>query len=183
MNDTPSPIIVDRLKFRTRTQRNVQIHRCPIVDVYHHQIVVAISLTTPEVAFLAENASRFPAVLDTGFNDNLLITEHHLREWADIPLDQLEKKQDVDDGIALHEGKIWMHRNVTLSRTEYLNESPFPIELKRGIFLARDDRGSRLPILGMKAPSDAQLIVTIDTVEEHVTIQRKEPAARIAGAE
>jgi len=173
VNDSANSIIFDRLKFSSRTQKNVEIDRCPTVDIYHHQIVLAITLTSPEVEALPGDAPRFPAVLDTGFNDNLLITERQLQDWAN-PDAELEHKAQIDDGISLHEAKIWFHRNVALSRTEYLDDDPFPLELRRGIFVARNDRGTRLPILGLRALADNQLSLVIDTLEEHLTIKHKE---------
>ena len=45
------------------------------------RFIVWVSITRPYV-FDPSEAPRFPAVLDTGFNESFLIAPRHLREWA-----------------------------------------------------------------------------------------------------
>jgi hypothetical protein len=52
------------------------------IPVKHDQIIVWVSITRPQAPDLPADALRFPAVLDTGFNDNFLIREEQLTAWA-----------------------------------------------------------------------------------------------------
>ncbi len=115
-----------------------------------------------------------------GFNDNLLITERQLEEWAQLPSGRLRKKATVTDGVALRDAKLWLHRNVPLSRTAYLDSDPLPLELKRGIWVAQEEHGKRLPILGLKALADNRLSIVINTVEEHLTLEQNESAVKVS---
>ena len=53
-------------------------------QAYPFQIIVWVSVTPVEQFELSANAPRFPAILDTGLNDNFAISPIHLRAWAGI---------------------------------------------------------------------------------------------------
>ncbi len=55
-----------------------------VLEARHHQVIVWVSVTRPETPELPPHARRFPAVLDTGFNDNFLIREQQLIDWAGL---------------------------------------------------------------------------------------------------
>ena len=62
-----------------------------------------------------EFAASFPAILDSGLNDNLCIQVLHLLRWtgrttADFPIKRLAEK--TSSGTAdRREANIWLHRN------------------------------------------------------------------------
>src|SRR5262245_5850141 len=53
-------------------------------QVYAYQIIVWVSVTPVEQFELPADARRFPAILDTGLNDNFAIAPVHLRAWAGL---------------------------------------------------------------------------------------------------
>ncbi|MBV9122845.1 MAG: hypothetical protein JO112_05780, partial [Planctomycetes bacterium] len=78
--------LIESLPFADQ-ETSLRIPQGPALTVPHNQIIVWMSLT-PKAKLLdphptlAAGTRRFPALLDTGFNDCLLLHEEHLRQWA-----------------------------------------------------------------------------------------------------
>jgi len=63
------------------------------VAIRGYQVIVWVSLSISEV--LDGDASRFPAVLDTGHNHNFSIRERQLVRWAGLGVDRLPRLGEV----------------------------------------------------------------------------------------
>lgn len=166
--------VVEQLKYASTTQRNVAIDGCPIIDIYHHQIVLVASLSRADVLELPNDVQRFPVVLDSGFNGTVLIKEDHLRHWAGISKAELEPKTTLnfeETEISVREATLWLYLNVPLSRTKYLNSPPVQFEIDPGIFVAPNDFPRRLPLLGLKTLTDLGANVLMDCANEYASIR------------
>ncbi len=53
-------------------------------QAYPCQIIIWVSVTPVEQFDLPSTSPRFPAILDTGLNDNFAIAPVHLRAWAGV---------------------------------------------------------------------------------------------------
>jgi hypothetical protein len=56
------------------------------------QIILWVSVTPAEQFELPLTTRRFPAILDTGLNDNFAIAPVHLRAWADLQWNALPEE-------------------------------------------------------------------------------------------
>jgi hypothetical protein len=77
------PTILRRLPFYEHPTI-LRVPGGPVVDVLSHQTVIWVSVTRPGLPALPADARRFPVVLDTGFNGNLLIPESQLVGGAGV---------------------------------------------------------------------------------------------------
>jgi hypothetical protein len=78
--------------------------------------VVWISITSPEVTALAEDASRFPAVVDTGHAGSLSIRQEHLEKLVDLtalPVLGTPATLVYADGrrasLPRYQARVWLH--------------------------------------------------------------------------
>jgi hypothetical protein len=78
--------------------------------------LVWISLTSPEVTALAEDAPRFPAVVDTGHASSLSIKQEHLEKLADptaLPVLGTPAALVYADGrrasLPRYQARVWLH--------------------------------------------------------------------------
>src|SRR5437660_1174975 len=83
------------------------------VIVRAFQIVCWVSLTPPGITRLPVNSPRFPAVLDTGCNHNLVLREEHLNRWAGLELTALwyGSIRVNQEPVPLLKAKLWLHPN------------------------------------------------------------------------
>ena len=98
-----------------------------------YQIIFRISLELNGVL-----SPDFPAILDTGYNLNLSISEEHLRDWAGMSLRKIGSARINDNEVVLRQSNIAVH-----------GKNPLVLNLDAGI--AVHGAGPRLPTLGLRA--------------------------------
>jgi len=154
--------------------------------ILHHQIVVWVSVTGPAAASLPAHAPRFPAVLDTGFNDNFLIQEQQLQSWAGINPSDLTITDRLSVGglsIPLREANLWIHPNQPGSRDAFSGAQPFCLELDTGIGVwPRALPGARrLPLLGLRGLRQGDLQLELDCRRCRVSLRTPSWWQRLLG--
>jgi hypothetical protein len=91
-----------------------------------------VSLTRPETPELPPQARCFPAVLDTGFNDNFLIREQQLIDWAGLSpqgMPVVGHLRVEGQQVPLRDADVWIHPNRPGSRDEFAGKPAFCVEL------------------------------------------------------
>jgi hypothetical protein len=149
----------------------------PGIEIKHHQIIVWVSITKVETAELPSTAGRFPAVLDTGFNDNFLIREEQLIDWAALTPQQLPAVDFLLVGqgqhVPLREAVVWLHPNRPGFRDDFTKDGPFCLELDTGIGVwpARLPGARRLPLLGVRGLQQTNLELILDCRKCQVSLR------------
>jgi hypothetical protein len=85
-------------------QRTLRVPGGPVVTIKHHQIIVWVSITQAGLAEFPPRAPRFPAVLDTGFNDTFLLQEQQFTAWAGLSAHDF----DVLDSLMAYDCQVPM---------------------------------------------------------------------------
>lgn len=144
--------------------RTLRVPGGPVLTIKHHQIIVWVSITLPEIQEFSPNALRIPAILDIGFNDTFLIREDHFCNWAKLSPTAFA----VVDFLSVYgkrapliDADLWLHRNVPGTRDQFLAKTPFRLEISSGIAVSNDLQ-PRLPLLGMLALRQARLQLQVD---------------------
>lgn len=170
------PFILRKLPF-FEDQRALRVPDGPVVTIKHHQILVWVSITPPGLPAFPEQARRLPAILDTGFNDTLLIQEEQLRSWGGISPPDLELLDYLTVSgrrIPMVDMDVWLHVNLPGHRDQFASRPPFRLELNTGIAVIPDPTTTpRLPLLGMLALRRAKLHLHVDY--EHCRITLRTP--------
>lgn len=155
-------------------QRTVRIPEGPVVTLKHHQIMVWVSLTPSELATPPTPLPRFPAILDTGFNDTFLMQEAHLRSWAGLAPDDVTVLDFITVSgreLPLLDADVWIHPNSPGHRDQISRGVPFRLELSTGIGLTPFSMSTpRLPLLGMLALRRAKLHLHVDFESCHISL-------------
>jgi hypothetical protein len=156
-------------------QRALRAPDGSLVTIRHHQIVVWVSITQAAPPEFPANARRFPAVLDTGFNDTFLIQEQHLAGWAGLSardLGMLGLLTVYARRVPLLDADVWLHRNETGHRDRLSLHPPFRLELNSGIGVCPIPiNAPRLPLLGMLSLRRANLQLTVDCGKCLITLR------------
>jgi hypothetical protein len=128
-------------------------------------------------AWISSNSNalrRFPAVLDTGFNDTLLMQEAQFRSWAGLAPRDLEVLDFITVSthrVPLLDADIWLHPNLSGHRDLFASEPPFRLEVSTGIGVTPATAAApRLPLLGTLALRRARLHLNIDYEKCHVSL-------------
>jgi hypothetical protein len=127
------------------------------VSVKPLQPVVWVSVAPPEVVELPIEAPRFPALIDTGFNQALLIQDSHLWLWggvkpADLQVHPGENARYGDQVWPFRIADIWLHPSGSNDANPVPVAAPYCLETHPGILVVpANERRQRLPILGMRA--------------------------------
>lgn len=160
-------LLIDRLPIPAE-KRSIALPGGEAIDAKPWQALVWISITPPQVLELTRAIPRFPAVLDTGFNQTLLIQDRQLEEWAGIKASEL----DVFPGESTVYGNqvwqfsmadIWLHANVPGQQEVGPNPATFCLEAFPGILIVSErERQQRLPLLGMRALARNRMQLNID---------------------
>jgi len=160
-------LIVDRLPVPA-TERPLAIPGWPSVMSKTLQPIVWISIGRSGVFDLPENAPRIPAVLDTGFNQTLLIQDRHLEDWAGIKLADLPvfPQESATHGTQVwpfRMADVWLHPNVSGRDGAATNERPFCLEMHPGILVVSPrQRQQRLPVLGTRGLARNRVQTTLE---------------------
>ncbi len=149
------------------------------LEVKPYQIIVWISPVSRISELPDPNLPRFPAVLDTGFSHNFAIREEELNQWAGLDTRTLPVLGNARiNGIParLLDAKIGLYRNQAGQRDLLLPDSPFHLELSRGIAVyPRNTPGApRLPLLGLRAlrQTNLQLWINCRKCRVHLSTSR-----------
>ena len=159
-----------------------------VIRVKAFQMIVYISVARAtksprRVEREEEFAACFPAILDTGLNDNLCINVLHLLRWtgltmADFPIKRMAEK--TSSGTAdRREANVWLHRNsgkksglddrgghpfqrplAAFARPHWLNCHNILVFPPPASGRA-DDVVPRLPTLGLRALAESRLNIEI----------------------
>jgi hypothetical protein len=137
------------------------------VPILHHQIIVWVSVARAEVDPLPPSSPRFPAVLDTGFTDNFLISEAQLLSWGGVDAAGLPPTAHLTVGkekIPVREANVWIHPNRPGFRDEFAPGRPFCLELDTGVAVwpATVPGARRLPLLGLRGLRQGELSLHVD---------------------
>ena len=165
--------ILDRLPYSKK--HSTLVVRDELVPVKPYQIIIWVSLAPSNLRDWNPATPVFPAILDVGNNHNFLISQSHVIRWAGIQPEflrvlgatRLEGKR-----LKTHEADIWLHSNLK-GRQVSTDRTPFRLNLDEGIIIRPDEevRRIRLPLLGLRALTDNELVTTIDGARLEVTIR------------
>ena len=143
------------------------------IPVAHDQIVLWLS-ATPAGQLDLGNVPRFPAVFDSGFNDNFLIQRQQLIDWAGLIPEELTQVGYLKSGdrlFPLRDADVWLHCNKPGFRDEFSTKPPFRLELRSGIAVSTVPGLPRLPLLGMLALRRARLQQSINYRDCHMSLR------------
>jgi hypothetical protein len=144
------------------------------VRIRANQIILWVTLSLQRVKAANLLATPFPAILDTGHNHTFSIHERHLTEWAGLRPDlliALGTSRDRGQRILLRAANIWIHPNERGSRERLAERSPHLIEAKKGIAVYPGDDFPRLPIMGLRAIAENNLILKVDGARRRATLR------------
>jgi hypothetical protein len=149
---------------------------------FHDQIVFWASLTPVGQGALVAAAPRFPVVIDTGFNDTLLISEAQLRHWARLDPANLTLSAvflQISGGHLLlrYEVDLFVHPNLPGERDQFAATQAERLELPDGLAVwpMHVPGGRRLPLLGVRALAVAGLRLSINGARRLVSIDSQGP--------
>jgi hypothetical protein len=146
------------------------------VVVREDQIIVWVSLSVHAQSEWHSANPRFPAVLDTGNSHHFFIHEGFLRRWAGMRPEALRevRKRVTSTGPPLSErlARIWLHRNQPGKR-DVLADEPFLLEKSTTIMVCAENhpKATRLPVLGLRAIFDNDLVLRIDGPKRQVSLR------------
>ena len=140
------------------------------------QIIVWVSIESPELASIGPDAPRFPAVLDNGYNEDFIIRQEQVLRWTQLPLHRLRAvdSQEVHgQKVPVFPANLWLHRNQPRQRDEFSDRPPFWLPLDEGIAVcpAGMKNAPRLPLLGVRALRRSRLQLHVDYDDCHVSIR------------
>jgi hypothetical protein len=166
------PTLLNRSPFFDKPDE--MIFRGDRVLVRANQIILWVSLSLPRFNVVSPEATPFPALLDTGYNHTLAMHERHLNEWARLRLDQLNilsAIHDRDQLVSLRAASLWIHPNVRGLHEKLAQTIPYRIDAKRGIAVYPGSDFPRLPIFGLRAIAENNLVLKVDGAKRRATLQ------------
>jgi len=138
------------------------------------QIVVWVSITLQRVKAPNPSSVPFPVILDTGHNHTFSIHERHLTNWARLRPDMLNLLGTIRDRgqrLPLRAAKLWVHPNEPQSRERLADRAPFPLAAPRGIAVYPGSEFPRLPILGLRAIAENELVLKVDGMRREASLR------------
>jgi hypothetical protein len=145
------------------------------VRIRADQIIIWLTLTPNRVSSPNLSATPFPAILDIGHNHTFSILEQHLTDWAGLRPEQLATTGAVRERgqrLNLRGARIWAHANISRSRDRLAIRPPFQISAPTGIAVYPTAGGfPRLPILGLRAIAENELILKVDGRRREATLR------------
>ena len=152
-----------------------------------YQFVVWVSATPVEQFELGPGARRFPAILDTGLNDNFAIAPVHLRAWAgihwkDLPVEGVDRFLG-NAPVPTRRAYVWVHPNQSGWRDWVDPIIPaVRFELTGGITVygngeqvgpderTKTLRAPRLPLVGLRALTGMGCRIRVDCARRMVDL-------------
>jgi hypothetical protein len=159
--ETPSEVVVRGERVRLRAD----------------QIIVWLVITPKLDDPPRPTSTPFPAILDTGHTHSLSLQERHLVDWAGVRPEGLRRfgaVRDRDRGhrLELLMATIWVYRNQPSSRERLSDRPPIPLGGTKGIAVYPPGvEFPRLPILGLRAIADNDLILTVNGPRREATLR------------
>ena len=166
------PRILDRMPFPN--QPGEVAVRGTRVPVRADQLIVWISLGLPRIDAQRPAAVPFPAILDTGHSHSFAISERHLLEWAGLRTEILAPRGAVRDRgrkLLLWNASLWAHANKPRSREQLADRPAQLLEASAGIAVYPGGDFPRLPILGLRAIAENNLLLKIDGPKRQATLR------------
>ncbi len=166
--------ILDRLPYSNK--HSTLFVREEIIPAKPYQIIIWVSVAPASHREWNPNTPAFPAILDIGTNHNFVISPNLLVRWGGIQPDFLRRLGATrleDQRLITREADIWLHSNLKGRLQIRRDRSPYRLNLDEGIIIRPDDGigRPRLPVLGLRALTDNELVTTIDGARLEVTIQ------------
>ena len=141
------------------------------------RIIVWVSVAGIDTASLPPDSPRFPAVLDTGFNNVFLISALQLIRWGPPGIHAAVFRNGsalsyVGTRLELFDASVWVHPNVPGRIEPDPGEQPFQLSLPNGIAVAPPGTPAEreLPLIGLMAIRFSDLRIEIDGARERVAI-------------
>ena len=166
------PCLLDRSPFPKDTSEVVV--RGERVRIRADQIILWVSLTMPHVEEPNPSAVPFPALLDTGHNHSFSIHERHLLDWAGFRPDNLGVLGPIRDRgqrVMLRPANLWVHPNVPHHRDRLVDRPPCLVSAPRGIAVYPGAEFPRLPILGLRAVAENELMLKVNGRRREATLR------------
>ena len=132
-------------------------------EVMPYQVVVMVSIAAKRVIELPADASRFPAILDTGNNHNFAIRRQQFDRWTGLTLPKRGLVNVGGSTIPLYAANVWIHPE---------QGNAFRLRMEEGIVVYPSDlpNPARLPILGLRGLVRNGLRLVIDGKTKEVTV-------------
>jgi hypothetical protein len=165
------PILLDRMPFPD--QPSEILVRDQRVRLRQNQIILWITLSLPRITSPNPLAVPFPTILDTGHTHIFSISENHLTQWTGFQSDRLSVVGAIRDRgqrILLRSANIWVFRNERGSRNRVINYTPNLLKAEGGIAIYPGIEFPRLPILGLRAIAENNLLLKIDGQRREATL-------------
>ena len=172
------PLFIDNLPFGSAVRnRELNMPDDTRRIARRDTIILWASITGLESESLSPDRPAFPMLLDTGFNDSVLMSTTQALAWGPRSLEREIFKNGSfliigGDRIDLYEAAIWLWPNIPGEIERDVSSEPLRLDLANGIALATP--GSKAvreyPLLGLLAIRFAELQVSIDGVRERVSI-------------
>lgn len=167
------PILLNRMPF-SDSPSEIAV-RGERVRIRANQIIVWVTLVRHRIDTPNPVAIPFPAILDTGHTHSFSIHEEQLIEWGGLQPGSLNSMGTIRDvrgpRVVLRGAHIWVHANERGSRETLTNQSPFPIKAELGIAIYPGNSFPRLPILGLRAIADNNLVLVVDGPNRQATLR------------
>jgi hypothetical protein len=168
------PIILNHMPF-SESANHVTV-RGERVMVGANQIILWVSLALKRLGIPNPAAIPFPAILDTGHTHTFSLHERHLFEWASIPPDTLPVVAAVRERgsrrrLLLRAANIWVHPNRKGELKNLAEQVPHLIEADRGIAVYPGSESPRLPILGLRAIAENNLVLNVNGARREATLK------------
>lgn len=153
------------------------------------QILVWVGLAPVGTDQLSHAVARFPALLDTGCGTSFIISPAQLRRWSGVEWRTLALNPGIErkhSGIPIphRRANVWLFPN-QYGRRDEIDPilPPVLLELRDGIAVFGDGEqvgvtetkklpALRLPLLGLRALTAANLTLTIDAQAQRVWLDR-----------
>ncbi|MDB5313929.1 MAG: hypothetical protein JWO38_8131 [Gemmataceae bacterium] len=165
-------LLLDRSPFSD--QAGEVVVRGERVRVRANQIILWVSLTPRRVTAPNPMAVPFPVILDTGHSHSLSIRERHVVEWGGLRPEALPRVghiREQDNRIPLRSANIWVHPNERGERERLADRSPHLVEAENGIAVYPTGDFPRLPILGLRAIAENNLVLKVDGRRREATLR------------
>ena len=166
------PKLLNRMPFLD--QSTTIFVRGESVHLRSNQLILWLSLTLRRVDCPNPQAIPFPVILDTGFMHSFAIQERHLIAWGGLRPDVLATlgtTRDRGTRISLREANIWIHPNRRGTLEPKLDRIPHWLDAEHGIAIYPTGDFPRLPILGLRAIAENNLILHVNGRQREATLR------------